>query len=100
MDKTELIFKEKEKFFEFMSEKYHVIYRSNIFLRDIQYAIFLFFRYRNEDIKSDEAERIAFELTEKLTETGELKKLSDNTWLVNFEIKSVVLEENEDLSEE
>ncbi len=100
MEKLEILKNEKDSFFEFMREKYPVIYKSNIFLRDIQYAIFLFFKYRGEVIDSYQTEEITKQFTDYLVSTGELKQLSHNTWLVNFEIKSTVMEQTENLAEE
>lgn len=100
MKRIENLKSEKEKFFEFMSAKYPVIYRSNVFFRDIQYAIFLYFKYKEDEMAMVEAEELAREFTDYLVATGEFKPLNDQTWFVNFEIKSTVLEEKEVNSEE
>ncbi len=100
MERLELLKNQKDVFFEFMAQKYPVVYHSNIFLRDIQYAIFLFFKYKNDIINSYEAEELALQFTDYLVSTGDLKKLSHNTWFVNFEIKSTVQEDEELVNEE
>ena len=74
-------------FFGFMREKYPVYYNSNIFFRDIQYAIKSYFETKNIFINYAFAEKLALEFILKLEEQKELIKLSKNSWLVNFKFE-------------
>jgi len=73
-----------EIFFRYMKEKYRLFYNSNIFLRDIQYAIKSFFQRKNMKLKYLEAEKLAFDFTELMENKEKLKKVGNNAWKVNF----------------
>lgn len=73
-----------EIFFRYMKEKYRVFYNSNIFLRDIQYAIKSFFQRKNQKLKYFEAEKLALDFTELMEKKEKLKKVNNNAWKVNF----------------
>ena len=79
---------EKKVFLNFMKEKYHLSYRSNMFLRDLQYAIYIFFLKRGKKLSYTEAEELALAFAKDLTEAGELKQLNKQTWTVNFKLET------------
>ncbi|MCX6170833.1 MAG: hypothetical protein NTX65_15945 [Ignavibacteriales bacterium] len=82
-------------FFSYMKEKYRVFNNSNIFFRDIQYAIKSFFEKKNKRISYSEAEKIAIEFTTQMENDKQLIKMSNNAWKVNFSFeKSVIPETN------
>lgn len=85
----------KSIFFKFMKEKYRLFLNSNIFFRDIQYAIKSYFEKKDIRIKYSQAEKIAYEFIERLEDTGELKKMSDNAWKVNFSLGNNVVQIDE-----
>lgn len=78
-------------FFNFMKEKYRVFNNSNIFFRDIQYAVKSYFEKKNNRIKYSEAEKIAKEFIKQLESEGLLKKISENAWKVNFSLEKNVV---------
>ena len=80
-------------FFSFMKEKYNVFYNSNIFFRDIQYAIKSYFEKKNKKINYSDAEKIAREFIVKMENDKQLIKMSNNAWKVNFSFDSGVKEE-------
>lgn len=84
MNRLESLKSNKEVFFNYMKEKYPLIYTSNVFLRDIQYSIKSYFEAKDEMIKYSEAEKLAQEFAGYLESTGEFVWLSKNTWKVNF----------------
>lgn len=103
MDRFNQLMNEKEIFLKYMKEKYKIFLNSNIFLRDIQYAIKSFFEKKDIKISYAEAETLMQEFTKSLESSGELTKLSNNTWKVNFsldepaeevETKEEVIQEN------
>ena len=85
----------KSIFFKFMKEKYRLYLNSNIFFRDIQYAIKSYFEKKDIRIKYSQAEKIAYDFIQKLEDTGELKKMSDNAWKVNFSLGNNVIQIDE-----
>jgi hypothetical protein len=69
-----------------MKEKYPVFKESNIFFRDIQYAIRNYYLKKGRKIDYQKSEKIASEFIEGLVKEGELKKISNNAWKVNFSL--------------
>ena len=85
----------KSIFFKFMKEKYRLYSNSNIFFRDIQYAIKSYFEKKDIRIKYSQAEKVAYDFIHKLEDTGELKKMSTNAWKVNFSLENTVIQKDE-----
>lgn len=85
----------KSIFFKFMKEKYRLYLNSNIFFRDIQYAIKSYFEKKDIRIKYSQAEKVAYDFIHKLEDSGELKKMSDNAWKVNFSLGINVVQTDE-----
>ncbi len=79
-------------FFNFMKEKYRLYSNSNIFFRDIQYAIKSYFEKKDIRINYSQAEKIAYDFINKLEDTGELTKMSNNAWKVNFSLGNNVVQ--------
>ncbi|MCX6173420.1 MAG: hypothetical protein NTZ27_01540 [Ignavibacteriales bacterium] len=88
----------KSIFFKFMKEKYRLYLNSNIFFRDIQYAIKSYFDKKDIRIKYSQAEKVAYDFIQKLEDTGELKKMSNNAWKVNFSLGNNVIQIDEQKS--
>lgn len=100
MNKLNKLMAEKTIFLNYMKEKYKVYYNSNIFLRDIQYAIKSFLEKKDYKVTYAEAETLMKDFTANLENSGELIKLNDNTWKVNFSFDEPVLEiESKDVPE-
>lgn len=76
----------KSNFFKFMRERYPIFFNSNIFLRDIQYAIKTYFERKDLRISYTDAEELMKRFTSKLESEGELIRLDYNSWKVNFTI--------------
>jgi len=82
-------------FFSFMKEKYNVFYNSNIFFRDIQYAIKSYFEKKNKRINYSDAEKIAKEFIVQMENDKQLIKMSNNAWKVNFSFEKSVIQKDE-----
>jgi rRNA maturation endonuclease Nob1 len=67
-----------------MKEKYHIFYNSNIFARDLQYAIKQYFEKKDMKIKYPQAEELMQQFSKYLEEKGDLRRLTNNSWRVNF----------------
>lgn len=83
-----------QEFFSFMQKKYPVYKDSNIFLRDVQYAIYLFFLNKGFQLKYSESENLAYSFLGKLLSDSKLKKISPTTWKLNFFVTADVIEIN------
>lgn len=86
MDLLQDLIVNKKFFFSFMKEKYPVFKESNIFFRDLQYAIRNYYLKKGKTIDYLKAEKIASAFIENLVNEGELKKISNNAWKVNFSL--------------
>ncbi len=74
------IVQNKTTFFKFMSKKFPVKYKSNIFLRDVQFAIKDYFDQRNVKLSYTETENMAKELMKNLVDAGEAEQLTEKSW--------------------
>ncbi len=81
MNLTEMLLKEKETFFNFMKEKYPVHYKSNLFLRDVEYAILIYFEKKKIKVNYTQVTEAARGLIEAMLAKGELKKINKNAFL-------------------
>lgn len=82
----------KSIFFNFMKAKYPVYTNSNIFQKDILYAIRSFFEKKNSNLSYTEAESLTSEFTDYLQNSGDLLKLDEMSWKVNFSFEDSVTE--------
>jgi hypothetical protein len=89
----------QEMFFNFMKEKYHIYYNSNIFARDLQYAIKQYFEKKDIKLTYPQSEEIMLEFGKYLEKKSDLLKLTSNSWRVNF-FKPVETKEPEKALEE
>lgn len=86
------IINDKNVFFNFMKEKFPVIFKSNIFLRDIQYSLEGYLIKKGYKLKMTELEKLTMDFCNYLEDKGELKKIGNNSWLVNFKTEENVVE--------
>ncbi len=86
----------KKVFFNFMKESYPIFQYSNIFFRDVQYALMSYFEVKESPIKYGAANKLAIDFINNLVSTDELSTIDHKSWKVNFEvgIKKVVPEVN------
>jgi len=94
MNYTEELKKNQDAFLIFLSEKYHMYSNSNIFLRDVQYAIKSYFRKDNIELNYSVYEKTAIEFLAYLTAIGKLEQIDKNVWKVNFSPRNSVNEDN------
>ena len=78
----------KNVFFNFMKEDYPLFKNSNLFLRDLQYAIKSYFDMKENPISYSQAEKIAREFISELSLTNDLQQIDNKSWKLNFEIGS------------
>ena len=91
---------EKELFLKFMNEKYPIFYNSNIFFRDIQFAITSFFSLKEKPVNYARAEQLTYNFIKQLEENNELQKVSKNAWRVNFHLENEIENEEEKVEAE
>lgn len=86
----------KTVFFNYMNENYTIFQNSNLFLRDLQYAIMSYFELKEQPVKYAQAEILAKNYINNMVENNELLEIDRKSWKINFEVginKKVVEEE-------
>ncbi len=78
------LFNNKDTFFRFMSNKYPVKYKSNIFLRDVQFAVKDYYDIKKEKLSYTQTETIAKSLMNKLESENLASKLTHQSWYFLF----------------
>ena len=76
----------KKVFFNYMNENYKIFQYSNLFFRDLQYAIMSYFEMKEEPVKYAFAEKLTQQFLEHLIGNGELTKIDHKSWKINFEV--------------
>ncbi len=84
------ILNEKELFFGYFREKYQLIYNSNVFYRDLQFAVISYFKRKDVKIGLNDAAEILKEFIVQLENDEQFIKVAHHTWKVNFQPDDVV----------
>lgn len=92
----------KKVFFNFMKESYPVFQSSNIFFRDLQYAIISYFEIKEQPINYSKANKLANDFITNMVSDNELTPIDHKSWKVNFEvgIKKIIYENNKGNNDE
>ncbi len=77
----------KEIFLNFMKEKYPVHQNSNIFFRDVLYAIRSYFEKKDIKISYSKSEELANLYSEYLESQNDLIRTGKNSWKVLFTVE-------------
>ena len=85
MDHLAHLEENKRVFFDFMNENYTIFKYSNLFFRDLQYAIISYFEMKNNPVKYAEAEKLANDFISKLVESKDLDQIDYKSWRINFD---------------
>lgn len=86
MNPIEHLKSNKNTFFNFMKEDYPLFKNSNLFLRDLQYAIKSYFEMKEYPITYTQAETIAKDFIKELSSTNDLRQIDNKSWKLNFEV--------------
>ena len=86
MNKLEHLIEKKRVFFNYMNENYTIFQYSNLFLRDLQYAIMSYFETIGNDSNYAESEKLAIDFLKHLETENEITKIDYKTWRINFEV--------------
>lgn len=86
MNYLEHLLKNKRDFFNYMHEYYPLFKYSNVFLRDLQYAIISYFELKGYKIKTPEAEKLAFDFADKLCESNEFVRIDNKSWKIILDV--------------
>ena len=82
----EHLIENKKVFFNYMNENYTIFQYSNLFFRDLQYAIISYFEMKEEPVKYALAEKLTKEFISKMIVENELTQIDTKSWKINFEV--------------
>ncbi|MDX1701269.1 MAG: hypothetical protein R3250_11660 [Melioribacteraceae bacterium] len=85
MDRLEHLVENKKVFFDFMNENYTIFKYSNLFFRDLQYALISYFEMKEHPVKYAEAEKLAQEFIDELVSSKDLDQIDYKSWRINFD---------------
>ena len=94
MDHLKHLLDNKKGFFNFMNENYTIFKHSNLFFRDLQYAIISYLELKEYPVKYAEAEKLAQKFISELVNSKDLDQIDYKSWRINFDF-GIVKEENE-----
>ncbi len=92
MDYLNDLYQNRLIFFAFMKENYPVFYKSNIFFRDLQYAIKRYYEKKNVVITYGQAEKAAVDFLNRLVSEDLLIKIDNKSFKMNFSLETEVLD--------
>jgi hypothetical protein len=86
MNYLENLITNKKIFFNFMNENYTIFQYSNLFYRDLQYAIMAYFEMKEKPIKYATADNLAKDFIDNMVDNKELVPIDHKSWKINFEL--------------
>jgi hypothetical protein len=82
MAKAQTILSHHVEFLRHLAGRIPVVYKSNLFFRDIHYGVLSYLRANGEFVSYRTAESIAEEVIRELERRGVLRRIDDQTWLL------------------
>lgn len=82
--KSQYIIGNQVEFLNFMRTRAQLIHLSNLFFRDLHFAVMEFLRKKNVSVGQTEAELVAREVAVHFEKRNIFKKLNMQTWMLNY----------------
>jgi len=82
--KSQYIIGNQVEFLNFMKTRAQLIHLSNVFFRDLHFAVMEFLRRKNVRVGQTEAETVAREIAVHFEKRTIFKKLNMQTWMLNY----------------
>lgn len=82
--KSQYIIGNQVEFLNFMRTRAQLIHLSNIFFRDLHFAVMEFLRQKKVAVSQTEAETVAREVALHFEKRNIFKKLNMQTWMLNY----------------
>ena len=86
MNHLEDLLNNRKVFFNFMHENYTIVQHSNLFYRDLQYAIMAYFKMKDKPVKYSLADKLAKDYIANLVKNNDLTEIDYKSWKINFEV--------------
>jgi hypothetical protein len=84
MNYSEIIVKNQQEFLKYLKSNFPVFNKSNLFLRDLEYGVINFLKEKNKKMNYAKGEKITTEVIESLEKENILKKIDNQTWMLNY----------------
>ena len=81
---SQLLTNNLEQFLHYFKNTFSVFHNSNIFFRDLQFAVQRFLELKGVKTGITESELIAKKLCQELENQNIFKKINETTWVVNY----------------
>lgn len=82
--KSQYIIGNQVEFLNFMKTRAQLIHLSNMFFRDLHFAVMEFLKQKKVAVGQTEAETVAREVALHFEKKNILKKLNMQTWMLNY----------------
>lgn len=82
--KSQYIIGNQVEFMNFMKTRAQLIHLSNVFFRDLHFAVMEFLKKKNVKVGQTEAETVAREVALHFEKKNIFKKLNMQTWMLNY----------------
>lgn len=82
--KSQYIIGNQVEFMNFMKSRAQLIHLSNVFFRDLHFAVMEFLKKKNVKVGQTEAEIVAREVAQHFEKKNIFKKLNMQTWMLNY----------------
>ena len=82
--KSQYIIGNQVEFLNFMKSRAQLIHLSNVFFRDLHFAVMEFLKKKNVKVGQTEAEMVAREIASHFEKKNIFKKLNTQTWMLNY----------------
>ncbi len=84
MTATERILTNYTDFLKYAKSKFVLLHKSNVFLRDLHYAVMSYLADHGVKLHYANAEAVTREVVQSLEQKGVLKKIDAQSWLLNY----------------
>jgi hypothetical protein len=74
----------QDEMLAFLKSKFKLYHLSNVFFRDLHYGVWEFLKRHGVCLRCRQSEEIAHEVIVSLEKKNILKKLDEQTWLLNY----------------
>ncbi len=82
--KSQYIIGNQVEFMNFMRTRAQLIHLSNVFFRDLHFAVMEFLKKKNVSVGQTEAETVAREIAVHFEKRNIFKKMNMQTWMLNY----------------
>lgn len=84
MNLVQIIIENQKDFLKYLKSKFPLYHESNVFFRDFHYGVMNYLMAFKKKLKYSDAEEVTRGVVEEFEKKGLLKKVDEQTWLLNY----------------